>query len=405
MKVFWSWQSDTAQVNNHYFVRDALKLALDEVSAELAVDEAQRPEIDHDTLNVPGLAAITETIFDKINMASVFVADLTYVGNSHQGTKLLPNPNVLIELGYAFKSLGPQRIILVANSAYGKGPENLPFDLRHRRAPITFNLPEEVSKDDRIREQRDLVRKLKPALAGCLSQVIEKTIAEVVFPGHPTRPGDRSIWLPTGELINHLGEWGKMYEWEVPDAPRFYIRFRPAKKGDNLSSVELLNQHTFYALAPWRSGYKGVNQYGVVAVGIFGSDKFAGATQWFKDTGELWAVSNSVTMERGGARLLAWLDILRNAISYLNSSLDFLAGTGVRGPIMIEAGITGLNGVAWPDASYGKSSGFGAEAHFTDTSSIWGAEERYQFIASTLSAIAETYGRPAISADYVKANL
>ena len=111
MKVFWSWQSDTAQVNNHYLVRDALKQALDEVSAELAVDEAARPEIDHDTLNVPGLAAITETIFDKINVASVFVADLTYVGKSHQGTKLLPNPNVLIELGYAFKSLGPERII------------------------------------------------------------------------------------------------------------------------------------------------------------------------------------------------------------------------------------------------------------------------------------------------------
>jgi hypothetical protein len=39
---------------------------------------------------------------------------------------------VLIELGYAIKSLGWSRIILVMNTAVG-GPELLPFDLKTKR--------------------------------------------------------------------------------------------------------------------------------------------------------------------------------------------------------------------------------------------------------------------------------
>lgn len=404
MKVFWSWQSDTVQANNHYFVRDALKQALSEVADDLALDEAIRPELDHDTLNVPGLAAITETIFDKINVASVFVADLTYVGVSRDGKKMLPNPNVLIELGYAFKALGPEHIILVANSAYGAGPENLPFDLRHRRAPITFNLSEAARKDDRIREQRDLVKKLKPALAGCLGRVIEQKSAELEFPGHPSRPGERSIWLPAGARIEHLGDFGRKYEWEVPDTTRFYMRFRPAKKGNTLSSVQVKARHPFYAPEPWKNGNGGVNKDGVVAVGYFGEKEFTGAAQWFKDTGELWAFNNIVTMERSGALLLAWGDFLRNAMRYLDSTLQFLAETGVTGPIMIEAGVTGLEGVLWPGENGGTYSGLSNEAYFVQVSSTWVAEERYQFIANTLSAIAETYGRPAITVEYVKSN-
>ncbi|MES2299948.1 MAG: hypothetical protein V4582_23115 [Pseudomonadota bacterium] len=378
---------------------------MSEVADDLALYEAARPELDHDTLNVPGLAAITETIFDKINVASVFVADLTYVGKSHKETKMLPNPNVLIELGYAFKSLGLERIILVANSAYGAGPDNLPFDLRHRRAPIAFNLPVTASKDDRTREQPDLVKKLKPALAGCLVQVIEQNSAVLEIPGHSARPGERSVWFAAGARIEHLGDSGKTYEWEVPDTTRFYMRFRPAKKDTNLSSVEVKNRYSFYALGPWRHGNGGVNQNGVVAVGYFDEKEITGAAQWFKDTGELWAFSNAVTFERGGIPLLAWRDLPKYVMQYLESSLQFLGKTGVTGPIMIEAGITGLNRVTWPDENYGTYSGHSDEAYFSQTSSTWVEEERYEFIAKTLSAVAETYGRPAISVEHIKAKV
>lgn len=42
-----------------------------------------------------------------------------------------PNPNVLVELGYAAHSLGWDRIIVVVNTAHG-AIEELPFDFRAR---------------------------------------------------------------------------------------------------------------------------------------------------------------------------------------------------------------------------------------------------------------------------------
>jgi hypothetical protein len=168
--------------------------------------------------------------------------------------------------------------------------------------------------------------------------------------------------------------------------------------------VEVKDRYHFYAPPPWINGNGGVNLDGVVAVGYFGKKEFTGAAQWFKDTGELWAFSNAITFERGGVLLLAWGDLLRNLVEYLDSSLQFLAKTGVTGPIMVEAGVTNLNGVAWPGENRGVYSGLADEAYFSLTSSTWTVEERYQFIAKTLSAIATTYGRPAISVDYVKAN-
>ena len=44
---------------------------------------------------------------------------------------------MLIELGYAIKALGPHRIVMVMNTAFG-AIEQLPFDLRLKRI-LTYN--------------------------------------------------------------------------------------------------------------------------------------------------------------------------------------------------------------------------------------------------------------------------
>jgi hypothetical protein len=402
MKVFWSWQSDTVQKNNHYFVRDALKSALDQVTQDLALDEASRPEIDHDTLDVPGLAPITDTIFDKIDAAAVFVADLTYVGVTADKAKLLPNPNVLIELGYALKSLGHQRIVLVANSAYGSKPESLPFDLRHRRAPITFNLPPGATNEDRARARNALVAQLTLALQGCLKLVIAEAQRDTDFPKQEPRQGDRSVWFPAGVSIENVLS-GHKRSWIVQDVPRFYMRVIPKVKGPAISSSEVQTKHTFHVPGPWRDGYPGVNRDGVLVVGCSSSGEVSGAAQWFKSTGELWAFSNAASFERGGPLLLAWGDFARTWKTHLDAILEFMSKVGVTGPLMIEAGATNLSNVKWPDM-YGRGaySGVENEAYFYRTSTTWSSEERYQFIADTLSAIAENYVQPPISIEYVR---
>lgn len=72
-----------------------------------------------------------ETIIGKIRSSHVFVGDVSIINPGGQG-RLTPNPNVVIELGYALAYLGSERIICVYNEAFGT-IENLPFDIRQKR--------------------------------------------------------------------------------------------------------------------------------------------------------------------------------------------------------------------------------------------------------------------------------
>src|SRR5437870_5789163 len=127
--VFYSWQSDLPNSTNRGFIQQSLEKAADAIKSDDSLDI--EPVIDRDTQGVAGSPDISSTIFDKIAKADVFVADVSIVARSPDG-RPTPNPNVLIELGYAFRALGHERIILVLNLAYGK-IEELPFDLKMRR--------------------------------------------------------------------------------------------------------------------------------------------------------------------------------------------------------------------------------------------------------------------------------
>src|SRR5450759_4670552 len=95
-KIFWSWQSDYSERTCRHFIRNALVEAIAQVVAESSLEDAERPEIDHDTKGERGMADIAVTILKKIASAAVFVADLTPIARSPKD-KWLPNPNVMIE--------------------------------------------------------------------------------------------------------------------------------------------------------------------------------------------------------------------------------------------------------------------------------------------------------------------
>jgi hypothetical protein len=65
MKVFWSWQNDATPGENRHFIRKALAEAVERIGDELGLEDADRPELDHDTKNTPGMAEITATILKK----------------------------------------------------------------------------------------------------------------------------------------------------------------------------------------------------------------------------------------------------------------------------------------------------------------------------------------------------
>ena len=164
--VFFSWQTDLPSKENRNFIEKALKNAIKKIASDTEVEEAIREELemDQDTLGVPGSPAIVETILKKIDRATIFLADLTFVGKRLDG-RPTPNPNVLIEYGWALKSLGLTRILTVMNTAFGEPTrESMPFDMAHLRFPITYSLTADAIEEFREAERSRLESKLGEAL-------------------------------------------------------------------------------------------------------------------------------------------------------------------------------------------------------------------------------------------------
>jgi hypothetical protein len=156
--VFYSWQSDLPNATNRSFIQQALEAAAAEIRADESV--TVEPVIDRDTAGVPGSPDIASTIFGKVDQCHVFVCDVSII-NAEQVGRPTPNPNVLVELGYALKRLGWQRIVMVFNSAFA-ALQDLPFDLRMRRV-VSY----EAHPGDRERapQRRELQARLRDALA------------------------------------------------------------------------------------------------------------------------------------------------------------------------------------------------------------------------------------------------
>lgn len=133
--IFYSWQSDLPNRTNRTFIEDCLKDAVGRLTeiGSVSIEYA----IDRDTKKLTGTPDIVQSIFDKIETTKVFVADVSIINSEESGRKT-PNPNVLIELGYAAKVLGWDRIICLYNLDYGTY-DDIPFDLRQRR-PLTYQL-------------------------------------------------------------------------------------------------------------------------------------------------------------------------------------------------------------------------------------------------------------------------
>jgi len=163
--VFYSWQSDLPNRTNRSFIQTALEKVADAIRVDDTVNV--EPIVDRDTLGVAGSPDIGKTIFEKIERADVFVADITLINISEEGNRRTPNPNVLLELGYALHALGTSRVILIFNKAYGD-IEDLPFDLRMRRV-MTYNMPELA--EERSTERRILEAKLDDAIRTALANI------------------------------------------------------------------------------------------------------------------------------------------------------------------------------------------------------------------------------------------
>lgn len=167
--VFYSWQSDLPNAMNRGFIDAALTSAVKSIRKDDSIHI--EPVVDRDTLGIPGAPDIAETILDKIEQSQVFVCDVSIINHNDQ-THATPNPNVLVELGYALKVLGTSRIIMVMNTAFGE-PEMLPFDLRMKRV-VTYCALEPTQ--DRAADRKILATKLEEGIRIIITNPKAQTI-------------------------------------------------------------------------------------------------------------------------------------------------------------------------------------------------------------------------------------
>jgi hypothetical protein len=172
--VFYSWQSDLPNATNRGFIQTALEKAAKTIRNDDSIQV--EPVIDRDTAGVPGAPDIAHTIFEKIDKASVFVCDISIIYRVGKSSKKrpTPNPNVLVELGYAIKTLGWNRIIPVMNVAFG-GVEQLPFDLKTKRV-IGYSMHENQERAD---ERQKLEGRLEAELREIFAHLIKEETSVV----------------------------------------------------------------------------------------------------------------------------------------------------------------------------------------------------------------------------------
>ena len=162
--VFFSWQSDIPNPVGRSLIERSLEAAVKALNADAAIEPAERVKVLAGAKGKAGTVPLADTIFGRIDGASVVVTDLTYVSTRPGGGRS-PNPNVLIEHGYALKSRSGTRMIPVMNTAFGHPrQEPLPFDLAHMTWPVLFDCPADSDTERRAEARAALTKELVGAL-------------------------------------------------------------------------------------------------------------------------------------------------------------------------------------------------------------------------------------------------
>lgn len=408
MKVFWSWQSDYSPKTNQHFMRDVLKDAIDRIHAELDIEEREEEwaSLDHDTQGVAGAVEITRTLLEKIQSASVFVADVTPIcATEGEGGKAVPNPNVMFEAGWAMASIGETFMIFVLNEASGYKPKDLPFDIQGRRI-FTYALNPDATSAERKSARNENAGKLAAILKGYLERAAETPESEdaphpeiLKFEAEPENP---SIWKGGLEPYRN-GAPGAIEDVKIMDVPRAYLRVVPAgwaKGKPRVSEIKGLIGRDTIARPDRNGGNYGVTDFGYNDFWYFMPDRtqprlIRNVAMWIEDTGEMWATQGSVFNKDDNKNMfLANKRLAKDWAATLQSTLNFMSRAQADDPIWVEAGIFGAKGSVWATASPHDQSYICRKNHlcFSETHSNWDKENCEQFWVNVFNEIMNGYG-------------
>lgn len=157
--IFLVWQGDYPTSRNQ--IRSVLEELVEGLNKENLASRPVRIEVAADVGD--GAVRIDQNLLDRILRADVVVADVTPVYRAFG--RLTPNPNVLLEVGYALASKKPHEVFLIEGKrdpseilGDSKTATQLPFDIAtvHR---MSFGKPEDLRSRLRAEFEAFLDRK------------------------------------------------------------------------------------------------------------------------------------------------------------------------------------------------------------------------------------------------------
>jgi hypothetical protein len=335
--VFFSWQSDRSPAEGRNLIESAIKSAIQRLGEDAEVEESLRDglSLDKDTKGVPGNPPIFETILKKIDQSAIFVPDLTSVANRAKG-ELIPNPNVLIEYGWALKSRGYHQIVPVMNTAHGD-PNSLP-------------------NGSSAADGRAVRDRLARDLEGAFRTILESEEFRSQLPKPPAPPpfpekqplNGRARFRAAGKPLGIVSE-GLIERIEnraptfmkLADGPAYWMRVLPSTEPKQKLSTQKLKESALQlAVVPlvrmmqsvgFVRGEDGGGFYPILATDTTNS------VAYIFNTGEIWVID-------------AWLSQIpqyveldeRTFSATLQQCADLLSRLGIDGPYKWIAGMEGI---------------------------------------------------------------
>ncbi len=410
MKVFWSWQNDYLPKQCRHFIKEALEEAVKTVGQELEVEDVERPELDHDTKGESGMVDIVDTIRRKISESAVFVADLTPIGKSAKG-KHIPNPNVCIELGWAMRKPGIDRIIVVFNAAAGCTAEDLPFDIRHRRV-MPYNLPEGADKPTRANVKKQLVQELTEAIRKNLKEHLKETSASTEISGVPADSKDPSIWVTDKGKIIHYPRSGGVEKTTVKllEGPRSYVRVIPSGWKDGSPSVSDIIGAKEIGVDSMDNGYRngdsgsceeGFVRYWFTGQAENGLRESRNVSHYFDKTGEFWVLHGTAINENHLSRSY----LLKGWKKAMQDSLAVFDHFGALPDRKVEVGLFGVKDVMVFENFQRPLSARRNDFCLERKSRDWSEEAQLSFLTQAYKGVLDLFGLQKVSENEVKQKL
>ncbi|GLK54393.1 hypothetical protein JOD31_001560 [Methylopila capsulata] len=374
--------------------------------------ESDRPEVDHDTRGLGGTPDIAAGIMTKIEAAAVFVADVTPVAATDPAAlrpdleeavrpapKYVQNPNVMSELGYADRAIGASRIVLVANAFHYPGPDALPFDWRHRRGPITYNLADNASTSDIRAARAVLSRSLKAAIEPLLREIAVTTAAPAPLLRVAPENADSAVWQGARDIVRFVQNGGDAFA-KLAEGPKLYTRVAPGGQWTPPSRNELTSQmqrENAY-LSSGGGSTSGSNDKGAFAATglstpVDGIYPARGITQWFRDNGEFWGVDTTPFSSDGGVAYFAYRATFPWIARFLQAAIDGIRHFAPEGPIEIELGASGLLETYFPgELRFQRMRSVGETAVVKARHTEWSAQQRATLLFKFWNEIKDAYG-------------